>query len=62
MGIASIATTLALNDCLVKAVQHVNERGERGLEEACRRWLAEKAVDLKARMKHMQFTEEEAGG
>ena len=49
--------TLALNDCVVKAVQHVNEHGEHGLEEACQRWLTAAATDLKTRMKHMQFGE-----
>ncbi|MEO6434584.1 MAG: extracellular solute-binding protein [Tepidisphaeraceae bacterium] len=49
--------TLALNDCLVKAVKYVNSRGEAGLEAACQRWLTAQADDLKARMKHMEFKE-----
>ena len=52
---ASPVATLALNDALVRATNHVEEHGEKGLEENCRKWLANSARDLKARMDQWRF-------
>jgi ABC-type glycerol-3-phosphate transport system substrate-binding protein len=53
----SSLATLALNNAVADAVNYVNEHGERGLKQACQKWLDEAAVDLKARMKQMEFDE-----
>ncbi len=52
---ASRAAAAELNSVLYKAIRHVREKGENGLEEACREWLKESAEDLEKRIKWGKF-------
>ena len=52
---ASGIATLSLNQALVKATDYVRTRGTDDLEAHCRRWLAEIADDLRARMRQMRY-------
>jgi arabinosaccharide transport system substrate-binding protein len=54
---ATPIATMALNDALVRAVDHVDEHGSVGLESACQEWLSAAARKLEARMKQWRFEE-----
>jgi arabinosaccharide transport system substrate-binding protein len=54
---ATPIATMAMNDALVRAVDHVERHGAEGLEDACRTWLAASARRLEARMKQWRFDE-----
>jgi len=47
---ASPLVNTALNDAVARAVTYVNEHGADGLEDECRKWLADMAADLRQRM------------
>jgi arabinosaccharide transport system substrate-binding protein len=55
VSFATPVATLALNDALVRATAHVERHGEKDLEANCRKWLADSARDLKARMDQWRF-------
>lgn len=56
--VVSPASTVADNNLslvLIRAIAYMRERGEDGLEDACRRWLHEANEDLKRRIVHGSF-------
>jgi arabinosaccharide transport system substrate-binding protein len=54
---ASGVAESALSMVLIRAIAHAREHGEAGLEDACRRWLADAADDLRRRVAHGSFDE-----
>lgn len=52
---ASTVADASLSLVLIRAIAHMRDRGEEGLEEACRRWLHDADEDLQRRIAHGSF-------
>jgi ABC-type glycerol-3-phosphate transport system substrate-binding protein len=52
---ATRAASGVLTDVLLRAINHVEERGSVGLEEACAKWLKDAAAELEKRIEWGKF-------
>jgi arabinosaccharide transport system substrate-binding protein len=52
---ASTVADATMSLIVIRAIQHMRDHGEAGLEDACRRWLAMGAADLRRRIAHGSF-------